>query len=301
MSVIVLFGAGASYGAGRVLPSAPPLGRGLYQELALMFPMTWGTFPSSLQAQFHADFEEGMSTIWNSGSYEIQKLMQQMAIFFARYQLSPQKVDTYSRLLENLMHLKKPYSIRFSSLNYDCLFEIAASLAGRTINYFGNTPTSNLEIIIWKLHGSCNFLPHGGVSVVRDVSYRPGVAFEPRIRPANPNEVATYCTSNTALYPTMAVYARGKPVQIAPSIIQRVQGFWTDAIKSGSTVVAIGAYPHPVDKHIWDPLSATKAKLLFIGNKKAFSDWQFKYRINRDSIYLGDHFESCIKAIVQNL
>lgn len=49
MSIIVLFGAGASYGAGSVLPSIPPLGSSLYQELSSMFPATWGSLPSSLK------------------------------------------------------------------------------------------------------------------------------------------------------------------------------------------------------------------------------------------------------------
>ena len=299
MSVVVLFGAGATYGAGGVLPSAPPLGTGLYRELASMFPTTWGNFPSSLQGQFHANFEEGMSALWNGGSHAIPLLMQQVAIFFARYYLSSQRIDAYSKLLDDLTHSGK--IVRFSSLNYDCLFEIAVSMTGRKVNYFADAPVSDSDIIIWKLHGSCNFLPHGGVTATRGVSFGPGVTFGTDIRLVSPNEVATYCTGNTALYPVMAVYARGKPVQIAPTVIQRIQKFWTTAIESASTIVVIGVHPHPADKHIWTPLSATEAKLLFIGNEKAFSDWQSKYRINGDSIYLGGHFELCIKAIAENL
>jgi hypothetical protein len=299
MSVIVLFGAGASYGAGGMSPSAPPLGNSLYRELALMFPTTWGAFPSSLQTQFYANFEDGMSALWDSGSHAIPVLMQQMAIFFACYRLSSQRVDAYSKLLDGLTYSGKP--VLFSSLNYDCLFEVALSMAGRAVNYFHNAPASDSDIIIWKLHGSCNFLPHGGVTATRGVSFSPGVTFGTGIRPVNPNEIATYCTGNTALYPVMAVYARGKPVQIAPEIIQRIQEFWIAAIKSASTVVIIGVHPHPADKHIWEPLSATEAKLLFVGNKKAFLDWQSKYRIKGDSIYLGDHFDSSIKVIVENL
>ncbi len=90
-------------------------------------------------------------------------------------------------------------------------------MAGRAVNYFHNAPASDSDIIIWKLHGSCNFLPHGGVTATRGVSFSPGVTFGTGIRPVNPNEVAAYCTGNTALYPVMAVYARAKPVQIAPA------------------------------------------------------------------------------------
>lgn len=93
-------------------------------------------------------------------------------------------------------------------------------MAGRAVSYFSDVPSSNLDIIIWKLHGSCNFLPYGGVRTTRGVSFGSGATFKTGIQAANPNEVATYCTSDTALYPVMAVYARRKPVQIAPTIIQ---------------------------------------------------------------------------------
>jgi len=295
---VILFGAGASNGAGGVYPSAPSMSPTLYRELASMFPTTWGAFSSSQQVQF-ADFEDGMSDLWNSGSHAIPLLMQQMAIFFARYRLSPQRVDAYSKLLDRLTHSGKP--VLFSSLNYDCLFEFAVSMAGRVVNYFDNAPASDSNITIWKLHGSCNFLPEGNVTATRGAGFGLGATFNTDIRPVNPNEVETYCTGNTALYPVMAAYARGKPVQIAPAIIQRIQGFWTAAIKSASTVVIVGVRPHPADKHIWEPLSTTEAKLLFIGNEEAFLDWKSDYRIKKDSIYLGDRFESSIKAIVENL
>jgi hypothetical protein len=264
-----------------------------------MFPRTWGTFPFSLKAQFDANFEDGMNVLWNSGSHAIPVLMQQMAIFFARYQLPSQRIDAYSKLLDGLTHSGK--TVLFSSINYDCLFEVAVSMAGRKVNYFDEAPASDSNIIIWKLHGSCNFLPHGGVTATRGVSFSPGVTFGTGIRPVNPNEVATYCTGNTALYPIMAVYAHGKPVQIAPAIIQRIQEFWTTAIKSASIVAIIGVYPHPEDKHIWEPLSATKAELLLVGNEKAFSYWQSKNRINGKFNYIGNRFDSSIKAIVENL
>lgn len=293
MSIVILFGAGASHGAEGVIPLAPPLGTTLYEELSLMFPQGWGNFSQSIQEQFRNNFEEGMSSLWDSGSHAIPLLMQQMAIFFARYLLYSHRIDNYSKLLDNILPAAKP--IFFSSLNYDCLFEIAVSMSGRSINYFANAPASDSDIIIWKLHGSCNFLPHGGVTATRGVSFGTG------IQPVNPSQVLTYCTGNTALYPVMAVYSRGKPVQIASQIIQQIQKFWATAIESASTVVIIGVNPYPVDSHIWQPLSTTKAKLLFVGNENTFSIWRSEYRRDKDSVYLGSHFGSCIEAISNNL
>jgi hypothetical protein len=40
--IVILFGAGASYGAGHVLPQVPPLGPNLYDALAAQYPDKWG-------------------------------------------------------------------------------------------------------------------------------------------------------------------------------------------------------------------------------------------------------------------
>src|SRR3990170_7499469 len=42
MTNVLLFGAGASFGAGDILPERPPLGRQLFGELARCFPSSWG-------------------------------------------------------------------------------------------------------------------------------------------------------------------------------------------------------------------------------------------------------------------
>ena len=264
-----------------------------------MFPATWGSLPSTLQSQFDSDFEDGMGALWESGSHAVPPFMQHMAMFFARYQLPVTRTDAYSVFLEALTKSVSLSSVRFSSLNYDCLFEIAASAAGRTLNYFSDAPASESDVLVWKLHGSCNFVPEGGVSASRRVSYGSGATFGTGIRAVNPGEVAAYCTGDTALYPVMAVYARGKPVQIAREVIERIQQRWATAIKSASSVVTVGLRPNPIDAHIWGPLSETEAKLFFVGNRGDFADWQSKHRPRRYSRHLGERFASCIPAVTQ--
>lgn len=46
-----------------------------------------------------------------------------------------------------------------STLNYECVFELAVSDLGLNVDYFSNAPSSNEKVTFWKLHGSCNFMP----------------------------------------------------------------------------------------------------------------------------------------------
>ena len=60
---VILFGAGASYGAGHIQPEAPPLGEGLYEALATHYPNEWCS-QSQLEKwadKFRDDFEQTMS------------------------------------------------------------------------------------------------------------------------------------------------------------------------------------------------------------------------------------------------
>lgn len=298
MSILFLFGAGASFGAEDVYPKVPPLGKDLFRELDQAFPSTWGSLPYTLKSLFSPDFENGMNALWNSGSHKIPALMQHMAIFFSQFRLFLRKKDAYSVLFDNICRLGK--QVTFSTLNYDCLFEIAVSMAGKPISYFEDE-TAGSAITIWKLHGSCNFLPDGGVGASRGVSFTPGVGFETGIKAVNLDKVPEYCLGNTGLYPVMSIYAQGKPVQIAATKIKAIQEEWSNAVHSAETIAIIGVNPHPPDGHIWNPLSETKANILFCGDEKTFSSWSSEYRVGKDSSFIGNHFNSSIDAFIKAL
>ena len=60
--IVFLFGAGASHGAVGVLPKPPPLGKDLYDALAMQYPDEWGA-KSHLNIwadKFRQDFEQTM-------------------------------------------------------------------------------------------------------------------------------------------------------------------------------------------------------------------------------------------------
>ncbi len=252
-----------------------------------------------IKEAFVRDFELGMGNLWSAGSTSISLLMQDAATFFARYGLA-HSVNPYSLLVSSLITTGSLEKTVLSTLNYECLLDLAISSYSVPINYFDVSPP-NEAATLWKLHGSCNFLPDGGISATRGVSFSPGVSFGTGLRACQPSEVWAFCSGNTALYPAMAIYMAGKPVQVAPDAIGRLQAAWGQVVQAADTVALIGVRPNPPDTHIWAPLADTQARILFVGNEAAFDQWRKGNRSNTDDIYLGRRFDLCIGALIRAL
>jgi hypothetical protein len=103
--IVILFGAGASYGAGCVYPEPPPLGEKLYDALATAFPNEWGDGSQlgRFAANFRTDFEKAMDEAlrWHS-SLSLLEWHRPVSMFFAKYGLDGSGNDLYSRLLAAL-------------------------------------------------------------------------------------------------------------------------------------------------------------------------------------------------------
>lgn len=301
MTRLVLFGAGASFGSPSILPFAPPLGSGLYEQLAKSFPNSWGGVPYALGEEFRKNFEIGMATLWDSGSHTIPILMQHMAIYFANFNVHVSGTDSYSLFLKRLDADGKLAGTIFSTLNYECLFEIAVSNSGRAVAYSDEGPGAESAITLLKLHGSCNFIPSGGAAVSRAASFSPGAVINSTITPVSPADAIAYCNSNTALYPVMSIFTKGKPVQISPFVTESLQSIWKTAIENAESVSIIGVNPNPDDKHIWEPLALTDASVSMVGNEEAIQNWFKLERKGRTSKFVGSRFHGCIDDIATSI
>jgi len=283
-SKLVLFGAGASYGCGNVFPKSPPLGGSLFQELQKLYPMSWGNLPQDLEIKFKKNFEEGMEEIWDKYSTAIPNLMKHMSLYFCQFNL-PDDENLYSKFLENLSDDVFEQCI-FSSLNYDVLLEIAISKQVKQINYFELNPIGGIPV--WKLHGSCNFIPRN-ISA-QNVSFTRGVVFDAGITAVSPNEAIQFSLSSTSLYPSMCLFMEHKPTQISQSTISEIQKNWQSKVSEMEKILIVGVRPLMKDSHIWKSLTETKAEIGFIGSKSEFNKWS-KSRKQNDK-YLGNYWEN---------
>ena len=159
--IVILFGAGASYGAGYVDPAPPPLGEQLYDALARQFPKEWGVESQLGRSadEFRKDFEQTMDQqVLRYPSLSLLEWHRPVATFFARYRLDGSGDDLYSRLfavLETKGLLKR---LTLGPLNYECLLEQALMNLGLKVDYIIDNTFAADSIPLAKVHGSCNFV-----------------------------------------------------------------------------------------------------------------------------------------------
>ena len=286
---VVLFGAGASFGSEHVSPTRPPLGAGLYDELCRVYPDAWGILPAAARHQFVPNFELGMKQLWETGGHDVPVLLRCIAQYFTQFRAL--HGNTYARLLEHLAFRGALEGTYFSSLNYECIFEIAARQYGiRSIEYAPKSPSTANELSVWKLHGSCNFLPSSIAAASAAVSFSANaVTWDGEVRIVDPVEARAFI-ERSAFYPAMAVYMEGKPIHSHPALIYEFQRKWTDAVASAVAIGLVGVAPNPADVHLWKPLAEAEGTVVAIGDESALTAWASSSRTGRKTIVLGRRF-----------
>lgn len=239
-----------------------------------------------------------MAELIERNSHAIAPLMQQMAIFFSRFGLTTNHENLYINLFKKLKSKKLIQTTLLSTLNYECICEMAASCEGITIEYFGKEENDNAKI--WKIHGSCNFKLQG-LEATRGISFTHGEGFDGGIEFINPADVSKTYKGNTALYPSMCLYAKDKPLAIAPSTIKKFQNEWSEKVRTADKIFVIGVRPLAEDKHIWQPIADSTGNLYFVGDKGEFENWTSTYRPSKTNEYLGEYWANSETNIYEKL
>lgn len=299
MSQLILFGAGASFGVGSVVPNPPPLGNKLFTELVRHFPHTWGAMPAEYSDLFATNFEVGMEQIWSHESMWIAQLMQDMAIYFAQFGTRNPDNSLYSRLVRHINRRRLRTTVTLSTLNYECLLDQSIWNSGVGICYSGVPEPDQFRLL--KLHGGCNFLPYQ-IGASRGVRFGSGVSFEAGIRYArSAEEIKTFCRGNNVLPPAMSIFMPGKPVQISPGAIGQIQREWQMQVAKANDIAVIGVFPNSLDRHIWDPLATSAGRLHYVGGQADFEGWRQKHRPNLPTVFVGETFEASFEQIVNSV
>lgn len=297
---VVLFGAGASFGAGAILPESPPLGGDLYRALAMSYPTSWGALPASFDEAFRVEgFERGMRLVFDAYGAAIPQLMREMAVYFVQFRPTGHR-SLYCRFIDDLKKTGLLRSTAFSTLNYECVLEYSLLEHGESVGYFPDA-TADSVVPVWKLHGSCNMFAHE-VQAGPGVTYGTGVIWEGGAQAMfDSNHVVEHCLAKTGLAPMMCLYMEGKPLGVSPSVISQIQTTWQSAVSDAEAVVVIGVRPLESDVHIWEPIAATNANLYLVGDQVALEQWCGRKRSTGSSEHLGSQFNEAYPTLLARL
>lgn len=292
-SIKVIFGAGASYGAGSILPERPPLGNQLFFELQRLFPQTWGTINGELKAAFLENFELGMKTIWESFSHSVAQLMQDMSLYFIQFR-PVNNSSLYCKLVSDLGHKNVLNSVSFTTLNYDIILELSLLINGYSINYFHPNSENTDQIEVLKIHGSSNFIGTGAEGG-KGISYGSGAVFNGGIKaPFDNNEIIETFLVKSGIAPVMSLYMEGKPVNVSPQILKDLQNTYKNRCLEAKTILIIGVKPVIQDEHIWECIKNSKANVYYVGSN---TDFQSFTQLKVQAKHIGEYFNTSFKNI----
>lgn len=296
-SIKIIFGAGASFGAGSILPERPPLGNQLFLELQRLFPQTWGSIIGELKETFIENFELGMKIIWEKFSHSVAQLMQDMSVYFIQFR-PVNNSSLYCKLVSTLRQNEALNSVSFTTLNYDIILELSLLFNGYSINYFYPDSENKNEVEVLKIHGSSNFIGTG-VEGGKGVSYGSGAIFNGGIKASfDSSEIIETFLVKSGIAPVMSLYMEGKPVNVSPQILKTLQDTYKRRCLEANIVLIIGVKPVIQDQHIWECIKDCSAKIYYVGS---IIDFNLLKQLEVNAKHIGEYFNTSFKKITNLL
>lgn len=288
MAVVVLLGAGASFGSVGVEPYTPPLGNGLFSDLVKRNGVA-ATLPDYIKRMFEANFEEGMAEYYKYSNGNIMSFQRELAEYLASFQ--PTSSNVYIDLVKELGCRR----VIYSSLNYDLLFELSAASLGLFTNYSSEYNHGGVRLL--KFHGSSNFWPNLPTGMFRNVQiYGSGRAdIQAPIKALNQVETLNKCRLEDSVAPAIAMFAVGKKVKISPDYVENQYEMWKQQVTKSSKIFVVGVRVHEVDDHIWALLGKVKGKVTYFGfegDKPEFEQWKNNHNKKNAYFYKSDFAQS---------
>lgn len=292
MAVIVLLGAGASFGSKKALPHTPPLGNKLFDDLTARGGIA-ARLPKEIQNIFKSNFEEGMLEYYKMSDGNIMTFQRELAHYLAEF--SPLPDNIYIKLINTLNRSR----VIYSSLNYDLLFEISAGHCNLNTYYTSQNHTDGVRLL--KIHGSSNFWPDIQTgSFVGCTFMGSGRAdIQAPIRPLNQQQTIYKCLQEDSVAPAIAMFAPGKQVKISPDYVENQYRMWLEAVKKASKIFIVGVRVHEVDTHIWGELGKIKGSVHYFGfenDKHEFTQWKAS-SVKDNAFFHESDFENAVEII----
>lgn len=296
---ILIFGAGASYGSD-TNTITPPLGENLLDALCQFNPNGWGQIGESLKSELRKDFEMGVISLATQQPHWLPPLQRAMAAFF--YNFKPRGTNLYYRLAQELTKNGK-WDGAFITLNYDRLLELSL-LASAIQPYIGIKPeNSGFSTEICLPHGCCHLFCESVFGSANGVSFSGlNVTTNGPIAVVGSDEEFQNRINNNAFPPVMSYFEPNKQTTSGNNFILSQRERYRGLVANADTICLVGIRVREHDQHIWEPLSNSSAKLIYVSGHESVSDftkWTQAKRGDKNNIaeprYFADSFEKLIE------
>ncbi len=292
---IIIFGAGASFGSDT--SNTPPLGSDLFSALQQFNPDGWGKIDGELADSFQSDFEGAMTSV---NPHALPPLQRAMAAYFFRFQ--PTQNSLYYKLARLLS--QKTWNGAFVTLNYERLLEISLSAAGIQ-PFIGNATNHTNPIELCIPHGACHIFCQAVRGSAQGISFSgPNVTTNGPVEViANPQNFQDRITTD-AFPPVMSYFEPSKRTTSGANFIESQRKRYDDLVNNAEKIVIIGLRVRGHDKHIWEPLSKTKANLIYCSGNTAgeeFKEWRNQKRSEKGDKILTQYFDESFDELVREL
>jgi len=294
---LVLFGAGASVGAG--LQTDPPLLSNLLKELKVFAPLSWGRLTSKEQGFFENNFEEGMERLLGcqidtkkGERFQLKFPLEPRQVFLCDLQWDMAEyffgfvLKSDSHYEELLTHSQQAGGkVEYSTLNYDTLLIQAVN------RILANLP--NIRFSVSFPHGNSAIFCEACLDVDGRITAPPGhaVEFNPTIYGFMQSNGPIRFIGDLAelrrlrqqgsLFPPVICHINpSKYVTSGANFIDEQQEKLRRQIRQAEKIVIIGMRVNDNDDHIWAPLRLTSGHILYISGASSgqeFEHWRVKH------------------------
>jgi hypothetical protein len=301
MTILFLFGAGASCGSGRCfwrtnILKNPPLGKNLFSEL-----LREGGYASMVSSDlaeiFLGSFEKGMDKFYESNNTQLSGFLRDMAKYFVGF--NPGRGNYYHELIK-IIRKAKPVIV---TTNYDLLIEKSLYYSGLEAIY-GPCPIHQNGFSVLKIHGSCNFWPiginiHGigfDISAVKNASI-----LGSEIGVESINGVYKRCNIEDSIGPAIALYSPSKQMLYGKQFVETQKNYWLKLANEASVIYVIGLAVNTEDHHIWGTLGTCPGVINYVGGEgDVFLNWSKNNGRTLDNV-IANTFKDSLSVIKDNM
>lgn len=283
---LIVFGAGASFDSEVDGVIVPPLGGRLFDELAAFNPPGWGTLNERYGQAFRDDFEGAMAQYGNDYPGNITRLQRAMAAFFYKYR--PSSASLYQQMACDAKSVH--WNGAFVTFNYEQLLPMSIANAGYqcVVGQAPQNPDKQIELCL--PHGYCRLVCDSVQA--HDTTMFANCQVDGPVREVSDEEFEKRINTE-AVPPVMSYFIPSKDTMSGVSFIKGQKARYAKLVAEADRVAIVGLRVREHDVHVWEPLAATNAAILYcsgLNSGSEFEKWTKAHRQEKNNIIIPKYF-----------